>query len=214
MSPGPPGSSAGRRHCLLAWLGPGWGRDVSREAGPQSRWEAGWGCCVPTATPAPCPLGLAAWEGYPTLKMLMEMVMTKCVGSPAAEMGRRGVAWPAPGEGAWAGLLAVLESQHSRPPGCLPFLVNLFSGLPPVPRLQGRGRGLRMQGPPGRRLHQAGGARRWERAVVSGRRVRPPDRRWVGGGRSEGRPGPHLSAGTVATPPRPAPATTPTRRAP
>lgn len=25
------------------------------------------------------PLGLAAWEEYPTLKMLMEMVMTKCV---------------------------------------------------------------------------------------------------------------------------------------
>lgn len=25
----------------------------------------------------PCPLGLAAWEEYPTLKMLMEMAMTK-----------------------------------------------------------------------------------------------------------------------------------------
>lgn len=27
----------------------------------------------------PLPLGLAAWEEYPTLKMLMEMVMTKYV---------------------------------------------------------------------------------------------------------------------------------------
>lgn len=26
---------------------------------------------------SPCALGLAAWEEYPTLKMLMEMVMTK-----------------------------------------------------------------------------------------------------------------------------------------
>lgn len=26
---------------------------------------------------SPCPLGLAAWEEYPTLKMLMEMAMTK-----------------------------------------------------------------------------------------------------------------------------------------
>lgn len=26
---------------------------------------------------SPCSLGLAAWEEYPTLKMLMEMVMTK-----------------------------------------------------------------------------------------------------------------------------------------
>lgn len=30
---------------------------------------------------SPCPLGLAAWEEYPTLKMLMEMVMTKYVGT-------------------------------------------------------------------------------------------------------------------------------------
>lgn len=28
-----------------------------------------------------CSLGLAAWEEYPTLKMLMEMVMTKYVGT-------------------------------------------------------------------------------------------------------------------------------------
>lgn len=26
---------------------------------------------------SPCALGLAAWEEYPTLKMLMEMAMTK-----------------------------------------------------------------------------------------------------------------------------------------
>lgn len=31
------------------------------------------------------PSGLAAWEEYPTLKMLMEMVMTKYAGPPAAE---------------------------------------------------------------------------------------------------------------------------------
>lgn len=39
-----------------------------------------WGCCALAAQPTVfCPLGLAAWEEYPTLKMLMEMVMTKYV---------------------------------------------------------------------------------------------------------------------------------------
>lgn len=38
------------------------------------------GCRARAAQPAvSCPLGLAAWEEYPTLKMLMEMVMTKYV---------------------------------------------------------------------------------------------------------------------------------------
>lgn len=54
---------------------------------------------------SPCPLGLAAWEEYPTLKMLMEMVMTKYVGTHAARTGHP----------ARAGLLAAPASQ----PGCL-----------------------------------------------------------------------------------------------
>lgn len=48
---------------------------------------------------SPCPLGLAAWEEYPTLKMLMEMVMTKYGGAhPAGTGPPRGRASPtAPG---------------------------------------------------------------------------------------------------------------------
>lgn len=63
---------------------------------------------------SPCPLGLAAWEEYPTLKMLMEMVMTKYVGLPAEETGLPRAAGPSTsGSRAQAGLMDAWECQRA-----------------------------------------------------------------------------------------------------
>lgn len=51
-----------------AWPGPGWWAGTLGGAGVP---------CSGRHLLSPCSLGLAAWEEYPTLKMLMEMVMTK-----------------------------------------------------------------------------------------------------------------------------------------
>lgn len=95
---------------------------------------------------SPCPLGLAAWEEYPTLKMLMEMVMTKYGGAHPAGTGP-----PGPGQSHRAGGLSA-----GRSPGCPGVSAKLRPGSrwscrvqvhQALPTSPCAGRALRLQGP-------------------------------------------------------------------
>lgn len=84
--------SAARRLLAARWWLLLWAFGLS---GPGGSWEGGpgglgagggqGGRCVWLPPAVSLPSGLAAWEDYPTLKMLMEMVMTKYARLPAAD---------------------------------------------------------------------------------------------------------------------------------
>lgn len=87
---------------------------------------------------SPCPLGLAAWEEYPTLKMLMEMVMTKYGGAHPAGTGPPG-----------AGPVPPRRGAERRPVSWVP--LELPSPSPPgFTHFPLRGAGVEAAGSPGR----------------------------------------------------------------